>query len=219
MARVGWYIAALALAAFVSCSDEEDILPRQQERIVSFLTGSHVPRLLSERDAAQSLDNDPPYYSTFGSTTYRYIADVYAPERLTRPEVTAGSSVEVTFSLYDFTSYAAPRGSDCIFSNDTTVINRLVEGGLNPRYWVECDLGGEPIRDEHGQFVPLARRLRIGEGELLRGLQEALVGCREQDEVELYMSYNQAYGEKLIVGLMTKQCPVAFFCRIDKVTK
>lgn len=168
---------------------------------------------------SQSLDNDPPYYSTFGGTTYRYIADVYDPERLTRPEVTAGSSVEVTFSLYDFSSYSAPRQSECIFSNDTTVINRLVEGGLNPRYWVECDIHGVPIRDEFGQFVPLSRTLRIGAGELLGGLQEALVGCREQDEVELYMTYNQAYGEKLIVGLMTKQCPVAFLCRIDKVTK
>lgn len=219
MGRIGRYIAALALAAAVSCSDEEDILPRQQERIVSFLTGSHVPRLLSEQDAAQSLDNDPPYYSTFGGTTYRYIADVYDPERLSRPEVTAGSSVEVTFSLYDFSSFAAPKQNECIFSNDTTVINRLVEGGLNPRYWVECDLYGEPIRDEFGQFVPVSKTLRIGAGELLAGLQAGLVGCREQDEVELYMTYNQAYGEKLIVGLMTKQCPVAFFCRIDKVTK
>lgn len=217
--RIGWYIGALAFAAFVSCSDEEDILPRQQERIVSFLTGSHVPRLLSEQDAAQSLDNDPPYYSTFGSTTYRYIADVYDPERLSRPEVTEGCSVEVTFSLYDFSAYAAPNANECIFSNDTTVINRLVERGLNPRYWVECDRYGVPIRDELGQFLPLSRTLRIGGDGSLSGLQSALVGCREQDEVELYMTYNQAYGEKLIVGLMTKQCPVAFLCRIDKITK
>ena len=50
-------------------------------------------------------------------------------------------------------------------------------------------------------------------------MQAALVGCREKDVVELYMTYNQAYGEKLIMGLMTKQCPVAFFCTINKVTK
>ena len=75
-------MGALALAALVSCSDEEDILPQQQEKIVSYLTRSHTPTLLSEQDAAQSLDNDPPYYSTFGNTTYRYIADVYDEERL-----------------------------------------------------------------------------------------------------------------------------------------
>ena len=95
----------------------------------------------------------------------------------------------------------------------------MVEGGLNPRYWVECDLYGVPLRDEFGQFVPLRQTLQIGGGATLSGLQAALVSCREKDVVELYMTYNQAYGEKLIMGLMTKQCPVAFFCTINKVTK
>ena len=212
-------MGALALAALVSCSDEEDILPQQQEKIVSYLTRSHTPTLLSEQDAAQSLDNDPPYYSTFGNTTYRYIADVYDEERLTRPEVSEGSRVELTFSLYDFTAYSTPKPNECLYSNDTTIINRLVEGGLNPRYWVECDLYGVPLRDEFGQFVPLRQTLQIGGGATLSGLQAALVGCREKDVVELYMTYNQAYGEKLIMGLMTKQCPVAFFCTINNVTK
>lgn len=45
-------MGALALAALVSCSDEEDILPQQQEKIVSYLTRSHTPTLLSEQDAA-----------------------------------------------------------------------------------------------------------------------------------------------------------------------
>ena len=125
-------MGALALAALVSCSDEEDILPQQQEKIVSYLTRSHTPTLLSEQDAAQSLDNDPPYYSTFGNTTYRYIADVYDEERLTRPEVSEGSRVELTFSLYDFTAYSTPKPNECLYSNDTTIINRLVEGGLRP---------------------------------------------------------------------------------------
>ena len=105
-------MGALALAALVSCSDEEDILPQQQEKIVSYLTRSHTPTLLSEQDAAQSLDNDPPYYSTFGNTTYRYIADVYDEERLTRPEVSEGSRVELTFSLYDFTAYSTPKPNE-----------------------------------------------------------------------------------------------------------
>ena len=49
-------MGALALAALVSCSDEEDILPQQQEKIVSYLTRSHTPTLLSEQDAAVLLD-------------------------------------------------------------------------------------------------------------------------------------------------------------------
>ena len=47
-------MGALALAALVSCSDEEDILPQQQEKIVSYLTRSHTPTLLSEQDVVRN---------------------------------------------------------------------------------------------------------------------------------------------------------------------
>ena len=172
--RVRWYIGALAFITFVSCSNEEDILPRQQEKIVSYLTGKHTPKLLSEQDAAESLDNDPPYYSTFGNTTYRYIADVYNPERLTRPEVSEGSRIDVTFSLYGFTADAAPREEDCVYSNDTTVINRLFEAGLNPR-WSATSTGSRSsmssisscrarlrCRSGAGRRFPVCRRLLSG---------------------------------------------------------
>ena len=176
-------MGALALAALVSCSDEEDILPQQQEKIVSYLTRSHTPTLLSEQDAAQSLDNDPPYYSTSGNTTYRYIADVYDEERLTRPEVSEGSKVELTFSLYDFTAYSTPKPNECLYSNDTTIINRLVEGGLNPRYWVECDLYGVPasgrVRAVRAAQADVADRRR-GDAQRVAGGTRRLPrkGCR-----------------------------------------
>ena len=177
-------MGALALAALVSCSDEEDILPQQQEKIVSYLTRSHTPTLLSEQDAAQSLDNDPPYYSTFGNTTYRYIADVYDEERLTRPEVSEGSRVELTFSLYDFTAYSTPKPNECLYSNDTTIINRLVEGGLNPRYWVECDLYGVPLRTSSGSSCRSGRRCRSAAG-------RRSAGCRRRSSVAAKrMSWN-----------------------------
>lgn len=216
---VRWYIGLSALALLVSCSKEEDILPNQQQRIVSFLTGSHSPRLLSEADAAVSLDNDPPYYSTFGNTTYRYIADVYDAERLSRPEVTAGCRIDVTFSLYDFSEYRSLTTETCVYSNDTVMINRLVADGLNPTHWVQCDDSGVPLLDGNGQFVPYACEIEMGGSGVLKGLRAAFVGCREQDEVEFYMTYNEAYGEKLIVGLMPKQSPVAMVCTINKVTK
>ena len=163
-------MGALALAALVSCSDEEDILPQQQEKIVSYLTRSHTPTLLSEQDAAQSLDNDPPYYSTFGNTTYRYIADVYDEERLTRPEVSEGSRVELTFSLYDFTAYSTPKPNECLYSNDTTIINRLVEGGLNP-------LGGvRPLRSAASGRVRAVRAAQADVADRRRGDAQRVAG-------------------------------------------
>lgn len=165
-------MGALALAALVSCSDEEDILPQQQEKIVSYLTRSHTPTLLSEQDAAQSLDNDPPYYSTFGNTTYRYIADVYDEERLTRPEVSEGSRVELTFSLYDFTAYSTPKPNECLYSNDTTIINRLVEGGLNPPL-----LGGvRPLRSAASGRVRAVRAAQADVADRRRGDAQRVAG-------------------------------------------
>ena len=35
---IRWFIALSAFVLLMSCSKEEDILPNQQERIVSFLT-------------------------------------------------------------------------------------------------------------------------------------------------------------------------------------
>lgn len=37
-----------ALVSLAGCSDDEDIQPAQKEKIVSFLTGTHAPRLVAE---------------------------------------------------------------------------------------------------------------------------------------------------------------------------
>ena len=165
--RVRWYMGALALAALVSCSDEEDILPQQQEKIVSYLTRSHTPTLLSEQDAAQSLDNDPPYYSTFGNTTYRYIADVYDEERLTRPEVSEGSRVELTFSLYDFTAYSTPKPNER-YDDHQPVGRRRVESPL---------LGGvRPLRSAASGRVRAVRAAQADVADRRRGDAQRVAG-------------------------------------------
>jgi hypothetical protein len=216
--RIVGYIGALALLAVASCSDDVDLLQQQQKTVVSYLTTSHTPRLLSAEDAAQSLDNEPPYYEVFGDGSYRYIADVYNAERLQRTEVTKGATVDVTFSLYTF-SGQTPTLSACVYSNDAAVIKQLVSAGLNPLLWVECDDAGEPLRDEEGSYIPLQTSLTVGDGSLLVGLDEALIGCREEDNVEIYMTYDEAYGSKVIVGLVPKESAVALYCKINKVTK
>ena len=45
MSRVFISIFA-ALVLLAGCSDEEDILPTQKTKIVSYLTGSHSPKLV-----------------------------------------------------------------------------------------------------------------------------------------------------------------------------
>ena len=71
-----------------SCSDEEDILPEQRGKIVSYLERTHTPTLVSEAGADE--EGQLPFYTTAGSTVYRYIINYYRPNRESYPAVTAG---------------------------------------------------------------------------------------------------------------------------------
>lgn len=51
-------LAALLLLA--GCSQEEETLPNQRNSIVSFLTSTHAPQLISEEAVAESPDENPP---------------------------------------------------------------------------------------------------------------------------------------------------------------
>ena len=60
MARNKFISLLAALALLVSCSQEEETLPNQRNSIVSFLTSTHAPQLISEDDVAESPDDNPP---------------------------------------------------------------------------------------------------------------------------------------------------------------
>ena len=62
-------------------------------------------------------------------------------------------------------------------------------------------------------FEPLTLDMR---GDILNGLRHALLGCREGDVVEAYMTYNMAYGDKY-VSTIPKESPVAWFFTVESV--
>ena len=65
-------LLGLALPVLLSsCSDEKDILPEQRQKIVSYLEKTHSPALLPEASVGE--DGQLPFYTTAGSTVYRYI--------------------------------------------------------------------------------------------------------------------------------------------------
>ena len=100
MSRVFISIFA-ALVLLVGCSDEEDILPTQKTKIVSYLTGTHSPKLVAYEELEEG--SDEPYFTTSGNAVYRYIAGINNPDRVNWTEVTRTSKVTVTFSAYVFT--------------------------------------------------------------------------------------------------------------------
>lgn len=198
-------LAPAVVPLWSSCSQEDDTLPDQISQLRRYLTSSHNPRLVSEEEARTSLEIDPPFYTVAGDSVYRYIRNYYAEGRDGYAQVAYGDAVRITFRMYLFEfNNIVDTGTEITmpyYSNDATLEEAFYAAGLTPGAWT---------------FEPL--ELEVGAGRILRGLEEALVGCRERDTVEVYMSYNMAYGDEPL-GVIPAESPIAVFFTVDGVTK
>ncbi len=184
---------------FAACSEDEDILSNQQQRIVSFLTSTHTPRLVSVDELEE--DSQLPFYTVSGGSVYRYIVSYYNPDRSGWPEVTPTSKVTLTFRFYEFGGYSAITDATIPFYTNDPLYEYVFyeELGLTPGVW---------------SFTPVT--IDLAADRILNGLRLALIGCRGGDEVEAYMTYNEAYGDDNF-SVIPKESPVAVFFTIDKV--
>ncbi len=190
----------VGLLALAGCAEEETSYANQTQQFETFLSGSHVPSLVSEEVAVASTE-ELEFYEKMGQTAYRYIRHYYDPERESRPEVEWGDRISMTFWIYSFENRAITINTMPLYTNDGALRAALIETGLNVGYW---------------SFEPL--EVTVGETPILKGAELALPGCREKDTVEVYMTYNLAYGSGL-VGIIPEETPVAFFYTIDSVEK
>ena len=185
-------LAALLLLA--GCSQEEETLPNQRNSIVSFLTSTHAPQLISEVAVAESPDENPPFYTAEGNTVYRYISNYYDSGRASRAEVKSGSRVSITFRAYVFSMRNITDSDMPFFTNDPDLEQALYEAGLTPGVW---------------KFEPM--ELTLGQSGIIKGLELALLGCRQGDEVECYMTYNMAYGDTNFATIPRESAVAIFF--------
>ena len=192
--------ALVGLALAVGCSDDDTELTSQRSDIVRFLTSTHVPRLIAQEDVMNSLEVNPEFYEKLNLDLYRYVADYYNEEREERPLVEPGDEVSLTFTAYTFTG-GMPTKANAYYSNDSTILAQLKESGLNAEYWSE-----EPLV------------INLGSTNIINGVAESLIGCREGDSVEVYMTYEEAYKNK-VVGIVPHRSAVAWFYTIDSVVK
>jgi hypothetical protein len=195
---------AVALVAMValSCSNENDtVLTSQQTSISRYLTSSHQPRLIPEAEIPNSLDNEPQFYTQWGLDIYRYIATYYDEGRDEKSVVEHDSVVSMTYSAYIFGG-SKPTISNLYATNDAENIATLEAAGLNTSYeWTD-----EPMV------------VTFGREEIIPALETALVGCVEGDRVEVYLTYDVAYG-KHYVGLVPPKSAVVWIIDINSVTK
>ncbi len=202
MKRLFACLALLGALAAGGCSDEEEVLPDQRSRIENYLRSTHAPRLVREDETDD--EDRLPCFSVVDNSVYRYVANLYDPERPSRRAVEETSTVAITFRAYVF-SYAniVTAGQSVTmpyYTNDPLLRDALLAlEGFDPSYW---------------SFEP--RRIEMGRGDILKGLRLALLGCREGDEVEAYMTYDAAYGDDDF-SVVPRQSPVAIFFTVDSI--
>lgn len=186
-------VVVMALITVGCNNDTDTVLTSQQTGIERYLTGSHQPRLIVEDEIGSSLDEHPQFYTRWGQNIYRYIATYYDEGREGRDEVRNGSTIEMIYTAYLFNN-SAPTVNDMFATNDAESLQKLVDAGLDAEYeWTT-----EPMR------------VKIGSSKLLKGLETALKGCREGDSVEIYLTYEAAYGKHYIGEVPSKSAVVWF---------
>lgn len=187
-------------SAFVSCDDSIDENETQRDFILSYLTGSHDPILIAESAVSSSLDFEPAFYTPYGKYAYRYIEDYYNSSRDDESVVKKGSNITLTFKLYGFSGTAIDSTTLPTYSNDASLEADYVAAGLNTTLW---------------DFTPLA--ITVGESsKILSSVQTGLIGCRNGDTVELYLTRDEGYGGE-VVGLITDSEALLFICTIESV--
>ena len=192
------FLAILFLLPLLVACEQEDTLLSERDKIEKYLTSSR--HMISESEIGDVIENNPPFYNLFGRYAYRHIVNYYDEGREERPVVELGDKIEIRFDAYTFTG-SEPTQANIYWSN---IHETIIDVGDKSNYTL--DWSTDPLIIE------------VGSTNILEGLELTLPGCREADSVQVYMSSNLAYGKKLI-GVVPKNSMVAWYMKIEKVTK
>ncbi len=201
MKRLIYAVMVACVALFCSCTDDVDMLTKQKDSIVKYLTSSR--RLIDEQEVSSSLDENPPFYTAFNNSSYRHITNYYEQGREEWMEVEPNSIIDIQFNAYIF-SGSEPNLASTYWSNIPATISAIEAS--NRHQYDKLIWSTDPLT------------VRLGRGEVLEGLEAALVGCRDQDSVQVYMTSQAAYG-KHIIGSVPKNSSVAWYIKILSVTR
>ena len=201
MAMKKFLIILFLLPLFVGC-EQEDTLLNERDKIEKYLSSR---RIVAEDQIGNVIENEPKFYTLFSRYAYRHIVNYYDTDREDRPVVEWGDRLEIRFTAYylisDTNTISEPSESAIYWSNNPDLINKLGEQSGNTLDW-----STEPLI------------VTLGTTDIIEGLEHTLPGCHEADSVQVYMTSNLAYGKQLI-GVVPKNSMVAWYMRIEKVTK
>ena len=192
------FLTILFLLAFAAGCDKEDLLLSERDKIEKYLTSSRG--MVIETEVGNVIQENPPFYNVFGRYAYRHIVNYYEEGREDRPTVEWGDNLQIRFNAYAF-SGSEPSTSAIYWSNIPEILAKLGNKSGNTLDW-----STEPLT------------IKLGTTRILEGLELTLPGCHEADSVQVYMTSNFAYGKELI-GVVPKNSMVAWYMKIEKVTK
>lgn len=199
MRRLTILLLLAGCTVFGGCSEEQDLLTEQRQKLVSYLESTHSPQLVPQSEVGEG-EQLAFYTVEGGNSVYRYIDGYYDPGRPSRAEVTATSKVTIVFRAYVFNYANITDSTFPFYSNDVSLkaayeeLGLTVDGGV----WT---------------FDPLTVEM---DGGILKGIYHALLGCRERDYVEAYMTYDAAFGDKYF-STVPRESPIAFFFTVESV--
>ena len=192
-------VAVVAMLFVMGCNDNDTVVEAARSSIERYLTSSHSPRLISKADVENSIEYNPPFYERLSQDVYRYISTYYDAGRDSRREVAVGDIVELSVTAYPFTG-SAPNVKSAYYTNEQSTLDVLEGAGLNTEYW-----SSEPLI------------IKLGETNIIKGVELSLIGCREADKVEAYLTFKAAYGGKNAVGSVKKHTTAVWYYTINKV--
>ena len=198
--RITTITAMLAIALLsLSCSNDTDTtLASQQKAIESYLTGSHKPRLIEEINIPDAIEDEPQFYTHWELNVFRYISTYYDEGRDQRPMIERGTMFDIKYTAYIFKS-GAPSIAEMYATNDSEKIKELYKGYDDENMW-----STEPMR------------ITLGRDAIVGGLELALEGCREGDKLEVYLTYDAAYGKKYM-GMVPSKSAVMWEIEILEI--
>ena len=146
---------------------------------LTYSCGSDVDVSPSQRESIVYYLNQEDFEHINVNGVYKRIVngDRYGRDELTDSKI--GDSIVFNFEAYEFNSSPSEDWYD-----------------TNKRYLAEATEGLNP---EYMDLTP--RKVKIGSGGLIKGLQIGLPDCRVGDSIHLYITSDLAYGEHKIPGI------------------
>jgi hypothetical protein len=192
-------LLTVLFAAFVvaGCNKIDDYVTTQESNFERYLSNNKV----TDRD-----DYDPEeevtgavvkFYDRIDGV-YRWITNESREDRPASSEaLEMGDSLYIYFDAYIF---EGTRKKQVFYTNKKKTLNSSF-AKLDTEYWSTDSLG-----------------IKLGDGQLMKSMESAFVGCCEGDEVEFLLTTDKAYGKRPM-GVVPQYSPVAFVVTINAISK